>query len=374
VSNVRPTVHLEDDASALSQGAHYMLSEIREEPAVLDETLVSLAYTCRKVAFELIGDGLDAVYFSGSGTSYHAAVSSNYLASVLGNRPTQAVPASELSSWVHGALSRRSAFVMFSQSGESVDALSAVRAVREAGFRSVAITNTPGSSLSDLADYTIITRGGRENAVTATKTFLCALAAAYLLVIDLAEAAGSINKNNALKTLRREVMTSPLAVRETIRTCEKKAKSLAEIFAHNSSFFLLGHGANYATALEGALKLKESCNVVAEGYAAREFLHGPMQLLNRDTPVIVFTTESDRDMFGPLMIMKTFKDTGAPAVQFTDYEKTLDDSEAVKVAGGLSEPVSPLTFVLPIQLFAYYSAINRGLNPDRPTRLTKVVK
>jgi len=366
-------VHQKETARDPPQDAHYMLSEIREEPLVLGETLASLAYTCRRVAAELVGDGLDAVYFSGSGTSYHAAVSSNYLASVLGSRPTQAVPASELSSWVQGALSRRSVFVAFSQSGESVDVLSAVRAVKRKGFRSVAITNTPGSSLSEIVDYSIVTRGGQENAVTATKTFLCALAAAYLLIIDLADAAGSINGNkDALNAFRGEIMNSPAVVQETIRTCEGQAKSLAALFAHNSSFFLLGHGANYATALEGALKLKESCDVMAEGYAAREFLHGPVQILSKDTPVIFFSTKTDYDALE--LLAGKLRGFGAPIIQVTEHEPPPNSEEQLAAAGGLSEPLSPLSLVVPVQLFAYYSAIDRGLNPDKPTKLTKVVK
>jgi glucosamine--fructose-6-phosphate aminotransferase (isomerizing) len=167
-------------------------------------------------------------------------------------------------------------------------------------------------------------------------------------------------------------MDSPQAVNDTIMMCEDRAKTIAESFREKSLFFLLGRGANYATALEGALKLKESSNVMAEGHAAREFLHGPMQLVDEGTPVIAIATRHDHDMVDPLS--ERFRRLGAPTVRIGEARIEAEGEEQLNVARGMSEPLSPLVFIVPIQLFAYYSAVTRGLDPDRPTKLTKVVR
>ncbi len=350
-----------------------MLMEIREEPTALRETLSAAASTCRKIASELAHDEPRLVYFSGSGTSYHAALASHYLTSSLSSTPTNSIPSSEFDSWVRTSVSSRSIVVIISQSGESIDAVSALRAAKKKGIRSVAITNSPESPLAETSDFVVVTRAGSETAVTATKTFLSCLAAAYLLSLELIDALRSFTgSGEELSTLRRELQTSPSVVQETIRKCTDRAEALANRFVQDSLFFLLGKGANYATALEGALKLKESCNLMAEGHAAREFLHGPMQLVDERTPVIVISTKNDYELLEPLS--ESFRRLGAPIVKVCDAVIGENRQEQLEVAGGLSEVLSPLAFIVPIQIFAYYSAVFRGLDPDKPTKLTKVVK
>jgi glucosamine--fructose-6-phosphate aminotransferase (isomerizing) len=161
-------------------------------------------------------------------------------------------------------------------------------------------------------------------------------------------------------------------VQETIKKCEPRAKTEAMRFERVSLFFLLGRGANYATALEGALKLKESSNVMAEGHAAREFLHGPLQLVGESTPVMTISTKNDYESLEPLA--ESFRRLGAPVLWVSEMEAAPNRGEQLDVTGGLSEPLSPLAFIVPIQLFAYHSAVSRGLNPDKPTKLTKVVR
>ena len=350
-----------------------MLLEILEEPTALHETLDAIAGTCKKIASELAGEELGLVYFTGSGTSYHAALASHYLVSSLSTRPTNSIPASEFSSWVRTPSAGGSILIAISQSGESVDIVSAMEDARERGMRTVAVTNNRSSPLAKAADFTVLTQAGPENAVTATKTFVCCLAAVSLLDLELIEATGSLAASpEELVSLRQQLANSPSVVQETITMCKERAKVFAESYKENSLFFLLGRGANYATALEGALKLKESCNVMAEGHAAREFLHGPMQLVDETTPVVVISTKNDRESLEPLS--ESFKRLGAPIVHISEVDDSQDQEDQLNVAGGLSEPLSPLAFIVPIQLFAYYSAVSRGLNPDKPTKLTKVVR
>jgi glucosamine--fructose-6-phosphate aminotransferase (isomerizing) len=353
--------------------SYYMLREISEEPVALRDTLTAVRGTCKEIASELARDSPGLIYFSGSGTSYHAALSSHYLMSSLSKMTTNCIPASEFGSWVRATPASGSVLIVISQSGESVDALSAVRTAKTKGIRTIAVTNTAGCSLSTSADQHILARAGPESAVTATKTFVCCLAAVYLFGLELMDATESFaGSAEQLDALRRELTSSPPIVQETIRKCEARAETLASRFRGVSLFFLFGRGANYATALEGALKLKESSNVMAEGHAAREFLHGPLQLVDESTPVVAISTKNDYESLEPLA--ESFGRLGAPIVWVSEMEVAANREEQLEVAGGLSEPLSPLAFIVPIQLFAYYSAISRGLDPDKPTRLTKVVR
>jgi glucosamine--fructose-6-phosphate aminotransferase (isomerizing) len=166
-------------------------------------------------------------------------------------------------------------------------------------------------------------------------------------------------------------MESPVILQQTIENCKDQAMALADRFRSCSLFFLLGRGANYPTALEGALKLKESCNIMAEGHAAREFLHGPMQLVDGNTPVITIATRADIESIEPLT--QSFRRLGAPVVHISDAAAA-EPGDWMRVAEGLSESLSPLAFIAPLQLFAYHSAVVRGLDPDKPTKLAKVVR
>jgi glucosamine--fructose-6-phosphate aminotransferase (isomerizing) len=350
-----------------------MFIEIQEESIALRQTLTAATSTCHNIASELAGEEVGMVYFSGSGTSYHAALASQYLMSSLSTVPTNSIPASEFDSWVRASPSGTSVVVIISQSGESVDALSVLGAAKKKRIRSIGITNTPKSTLAEMSDFAVITRAGPESAITATKTFVSCIAAGYLLTLEMVNAwgafAGSVQE---LADLRRELLGSPSIVQETIRRSIDEADVLAKRFVKRSLFFLLGHGAGYATALEGALKLKESCNVMAEGHAAREFLHGPMQLVDENTPVFMISLRRD---YGSLAILsESFKRLGAPIVEVSDTEVSTSPQDHLHVEPGLSDSLSPLAFIVPIQLFAYYSAVSRGLDPDKPTKLSKVVK
>jgi len=350
-----------------------MLLEIHEEPVALRDTLTSLAGACKKIALELAKEPVGLIYFSGSGTSYHAALASHYLISSLSSIPTNSIPASEYDTWVRAPSSSKSILVAISQSGESVDVLSAIKTAKRRGTRTVAVTNAPSSSLVKSADFCLVTRAGLEKAVTATKTFVSCLAASYLLSLELVEAFHpSAPVGEEVSALRQGLLNSPQVVQDTIMMCEDRSKAIAESLRQHSLFFLLGRGANYATALEGALKLKESSNVMAEGYAAREFLHGPMQLVNENTPVIAISTSDDHDLVEPLS--ERFRRLGAPILRISDSSVAVDHEQQLSIARGMPEPISPLVFIVPIQLFAYYSAVSRGLDPDKPTKLTKVVK
>ena len=336
-----------------------MLREIHEQPAALRKTLDQTRDEAEHIA-KRNARNIRMIYFTGSGTSYHACIAANYLVSRATNLPSSTLPASEFSAWTGRARHHSGTWLIaISQSGESRDVINAVRSAKLSKIRVLAVTNDAQSKLAKLADFSIASQAGKEEAVTATKSFTATLLVTYEFVTALTKR----------EQLNAELDRLPSVVEETLRRCEKKCRAIASEFRDREFLFLLGSGANYASALEGALKLKESCNVFAEGFATREFLHGPMQLVDKRTPVFILQHElSDESV----ELTERFKRLGAPTI-IVGPDTAVRESDAIEIPAGVNDVYQPLSYVIPLQLFAYYSSISRGLNPDQPTKLKKVV-
>lgn len=349
-----------------------MIKEIREQPKAIADTLAESFSTAEKIAQQLRVDKIGMVYFTGSGTSYHACLAANYALSTLTRIFATSLPASEFSSWVRRTTRAENVLIAISQSGESADVMAAADSAIDSGMQVVAVTNSPQSGLARATELKIVAKAGKEKAVTATKSFTATLAATYALVIELAHAAGSLPQNS--EPLAAALRNSAGHVERTLELCEDSARALALKFKDKEFFFMLGSGPNYPTALEGALKLKESCNLYSEGFATREFLHGPMQLVDSRTPVFILQGQGETEQVHELGL--SFLRFGAPTivVRRKDEETLPSNLLTLEVAPDVAEVFSPLIYVVPLQLYAYYSSVIRGLNPDRPEKLTKVVK
>jgi len=348
-----------------------MLEEIHEQPKAIAETLLGGFKKARNIVQELTASKLSMVYFTGSGTSYHACLAANYALSTLTRISSATLPASEFSSWISRTGRIGTAAVAISQSGESVDVLAAVKSASSAGMRTIGVTNSTGSSLSSQTEFQLFAKAGEEKAVTATKSFTSTLAAAYAFVTELAKA---VVPESATNELERSLRSASEQMQLTLASSEDQAKELASKFADKQLYFILGSGPNFPSALEGALKLKESCNLYAEGFATREFLHGPMQLVDARTPV--FLLQGLRESEQVAQLAKSFLRFGAPTVVIKrkTADTTANGLDAIDVAPDLEDVFSPLVYVIPLQLYAFYTALKRGLNPDSPVKLTKVVK
>jgi len=361
------------DVSGMVAGElpHHMIREIREEPRAVEATLRECQGKIPELTGEIRLRRLGMIYLTGSGTSYHAGLACQYVLSSLTGLMTSLIPASEFPLWVPPTLPGKALLIAISQSGESSDVLAATRAALERKAEVLAVTNTPDSSLMRLARFTLLTHAEEERAVTATKSYTAQLAALFLLSLSLAEEA---RVRGDLEPLRESLFAAPRLMAEATRSLEATVRRAAEGHADKSSFFLLGSGPNYATALEGALKLKEACNVFAEGFATREFLHGPMQLADGRTPVFLISPPDEVD--GSAGLLASLRRFGSPVILVTEEAGGGGGPPrgAVCIPSGLSKVFSPLLYILPLQLFAYYGSVARGLNPDRPEKLTKVVR
>lgn len=330
-------------------GAH-MRAEINEQPEAIARTLKECSDEVSEAA-ELLDNSF--IYVTGSGSSYHSSlVLSRALSRIAGLRAT-AIPASELPEWIPGELID-SVLVAISQSGESIDVINAVETFRKIspGSPVLSITNTKDSTLHKISDASIITRAGEERAIAATKTYTTQLAVSYLLSLELAEIRGK-----DVEYLKEELKRIPDAIKEILN---KDYRVYADAIREKEFGFILGKGPNYPTALESALKLRETANLHYVGYSAREFLHGPIQLLTKGTPVFLILVSEIGD------IAQRVRSLGGDVINLDEG----GDIELPKV----SYEISPIVAVVPMQLLSLEVSILRGLDPDKPERLTKVVR
>ncbi|MCX8170645.1 MAG: SIS domain-containing protein [Candidatus Bathyarchaeota archaeon] len=353
---------------------HYMLKEVMEEPEAIRRTIEEERENIKSIAGEVASKTYDIVYVTGSGTSYHAGLVAQYVLSSLANLTTSTIPASEFQRWVPLNIPRRSLVVAISQSGESSDIIEAVRYAAKRKMNVLAITNTPGSTLTSLADYVIVPRSGKEFAVPATKTYVTQLAAVFMLAIELATWRGN---EPEVSVLREKLLSAPLLVEETLKSYRENIREVAAKYRDRNLVFALGSGPNYATALETALKLKETCMIFAEGFAAREFLHGPMRLVDERTLMILISPLDEINDY--IELSRSFRSFGAKVISV--LEKAEGSGQLLKsfdevffVPQGLPKIFSPIIFIVPLQLFTYYVAVFKGLNPDKPEKLVKVVR
>ncbi len=350
---------------------HFVLKEIHEQPRAIRDTLRT-----RQEYVDVFVESImkaKRIYFVAAGTSYHAGLTATYMFSKLAKTYSQAVIASEFPEFIGETLDEDTVIVAITQSGETADTLTAVRHAMKYGAKILAITNVLGSSITRLAHHTFYMQAGPEIGVVATKTFTTQLATLALITINLARQNGALTDMEA-KQLFEELYQIPVKVKEIIETHEERAKTLAEKCYLKDNFYFLGRGISTATALEGALKLKEISYIHAEGYPAGESKHGPIALIEPGYPCVFIAPmdETHKHIIGNIMEMKA---RGAEIIAVIDKS----DQDVLQLADTAfkmpSTPAifTPITYIIPLQLFAYYVAVKRGVDPDKPRNLAKSV-
>ncbi|MEM4245707.1 MAG: SIS domain-containing protein [Candidatus Bathyarchaeia archaeon] len=348
---------------------HYMLEEIYSEPRAMRATLSKAGHCIDHFIEKFNLSKIKFLYITGSGTSYHAGLASQYIFSTIAKIPVSTIQASEFPKWTPQTFDKGTWLIAISQSGESIDVLNAVNEATRRGGRVLGVTNTSPSSLANTSDITLLTDAGVELAVTATKTFSSQLAALFLLSLRIAKSQG-VNVESLLEGL----FGIPQIVEKELESLDRRVLEVAKRFKDKNFYFLLGSGPNFAIALEGALKMKEASNVFAEGFATREFLHGPQQLVNELTPLITISPRKERESI--VSLIDRFRGFNAPIITVS-HEGVFDCWEGVypiALKGEVEPILTPLLYIVPLQLYAYHSAVLRGYNPDKPERLEKVVK
>ena len=290
------------------------------------------------------------------------------------NRLIHNIIASEGPDTVAASSGEDSVVLAVSQSGETIDTIHAVKHLKKQGCTVVTITNTVGSSITRLSDQVLYTQAGPEIGVAATKTFATQLATLASLSVYLGTMTGALNKKEQQELIE-ALNQFPSVIQSVIRNQESMIKVAAQEYVTKSDFFFLGRGISTATAMEGALKIKEIAYVHAEGYPAGESKHGAIALVEPGFPVI-FVAPNDstrRHLEGNVMEMKA---RGARIVTVCSaQDKALINlsDQVIPLPQIPSLSFSPICYVVPLQLLAYYAAILRGHNPDQPRNLAKAV-
>jgi len=351
---------------------HFMLKEIHEQPECLRNTL-----RLQDKYLDLMATFLDRareIFLVAAGTSYHACLAASYMFSKLAYLAAHPVIASEFIEQEGMAVNINSTILAVSQSGETADTLEAVEYARLRAATILGLTNVVGSTLTRISRVYIVQQSGPEMGVAATKTFTSQLSVLAQLALRVAKIRGKVG-HRQMEEIEEKMMELPDIVERTIRENEEKVRRVAKKLKDKRIFFFLGRGISSATAMEARLKLMEITYIPAIAYPAGESKHGPISLIEPGFPVVFICPkdETRKTIVGNIMEMKARGAMIISVIEKGDEEiKKLSD-EYFEIPGSLPEVLSPIAFIVPLQLLAYYIAVEKGLDPDKPRNLAKSV-
>ncbi|MCY3637552.1 MAG: glutamine--fructose-6-phosphate transaminase (isomerizing) [Chloroflexi bacterium] len=358
--------------------SHFMLKEIHEQPdAVLDAlrgrvqfappgiTLPELTFTDEEI------QQFNRAIIIGMGTSMHAGMVGRMWIESLAGMACEVDNSSEFR-YRDAYMDENTLVISISQSGETADTLGAMEEAKRRGARQVTLCNYEGTQSTRIADAVLPIRAGLEISVAGTKTFVCSLVTLYALAAYLGVKRGRISRKR-LKTIVQELAHLPEMIGQLISD-QAQYERLALNYARRANFLFLGRGKNYPLAMEGALKLKEISYIHAEGYPAGEMKHGPISLIDRKMPVVALVPKDDlyEKMLGNVNEVKARRGS-VIAVATEGDEHIGDKANDVIWVPQASENITPILNAIPMQLLAYYIAVERGCDVDMPRNLAKSV-
>ena len=338
--------------------AHFLIKEIHEQPEVLMRVANNQKREIAKAATYIRNAW--GTYFTACGTAAHAGLAATYMFSEIAGRHVNFAVGSEFP-YFEDFLVPRSLLIVASQSGETMDTLEAVRAAKRHKSKILALVNVPSSSLERLADFSIHLKAGPERAVLSTKAYVAKLALFLLFTYTLV---GKYKKGvDLIKTASKKM------ARMFKEGIEGDIKKLAKKLVDSRHIYIIGRGINYATALEGALKIKEASYIHAEGFAGGELKHGVIALIEKGTPCIAVVA-NDRARESVLSNAMELKSRGAYIIGISPKKESVFDFWIKVPEVGAA---SPIVTVVPMQLLAYHLTLLKGYNPDKPRNLAKSV-
>ncbi len=364
---------------------HHMIKEIFEQPRALHDTIaprVSLADAAVQLREVHIGSqelrALRRINIVASGTSRHAGMAGQYMILELAGVQVDVDYASEFE-YSNPLIGPGELTILITQSGETADTTAAQREAKSKGSHTIAISNVMDSTIAREADGVIYTQAGPEISIASTKAFSAQMAALFLFALHLAQVRNNVSRDIARNYIR-ELLALPDKVNAVLR-CATECERLADKYHKVEDFLFLGRAIHYPIAMDGALKLKEVSYVHAEGYPTGETKHGPNALIDETLPVVIIATCDRNDPASVVRYeqnvsnIKGFKKQSGQVIALASE----GDSEVSGLADhtifipDAPELLLPMLEIVPLQLFAYYMAVRRGLDVDRPRNLVKSV-
>ena len=374
----RPVLTADWDMEAAEKGGypHFMLKEINEQPTAITATVSPRVedgmpdLRIPQLTDEVLR-GIGTVHLMGCGTAMHAGMVGKAAIETLARVPAEVDIASEFR-YRDPILNPNDLVIIISQSGETSDTLAALKLAKSRGVPVLAIVNVVGSSIARAADYVLYTYAGPEIAVASTKAYMVQLCVLYLFALRLAYARGRLS---AAETRRytAQLLRAPEIIKARLADCDQ-IKYLASRYMNTQSCFFIGRGFDYSLSLEGSLKLKEISYVHSDAYAAGELKHGTISLITDGVPVIALATQK-QVYEKTISNAKETRSRGARVLLFTTKDAVVPEgvADAVIRLDEYEDILMPLQLIVPLQLFAYYMAVLRGCDVDKPRNLAKSV-
>ena len=366
------------DMEAAEKGGypHFMLKEIHDQPTAIKTTITprinegmpdlsECGMTLEKLS------GYQNIFVVACGTAMHAGLVGKYVIEQLARVPVTVDVASEFR-YRNPILSDKDLVIVVSQSGETADTLEALRLSKNVGADTLAIVNVKGSSIAREADMVLYTHAGPEISVASTKAYIVQIAVFYLIAFELAFAKGAISEEEC-RRLTGVLQSVPDLINVVLQQAEQ-CKYIASKLINAGNLLYIGRGLDYALSMEGSLKLKEISYIHSESYAAGELKHGTISLVTEGMPVIAVATQ--RELFDKTVSnVKEVKARGASVIFVTHSYKTIESDVAEYKIGlpTIDDILMPLPAVVPLQLIAYYTAVLKGNDVDKPRNLAKSV-
>lgn len=337
-----------------------MLKEIAEQPEVLEKTIQAESGKTEKLGQFLRDREIDLIIMVARGSSDNAALFGRYLLEVTTGIPVSLAAPSVYTLYNAKLKLNRAVVIGVSQSGEGMDINTVLESAKNSGAFTIGITNESESAMAKLADETLLIHAGREKSVAATKTYTGQMLHFYMLASALADEKISFQKIPQYTAQALEL--------------KSEVQRLVERYAFMENCVVVGRGMNYGNSYELALKLMETCYVVAERFSSADFFHGPLAIVERRFPVILFAPKGVTKQ-GNIDLLKRLQELHADSLTITNCRETAAlSSRSLIMPEEIDEFLSPIPFVIPAQLFAAYLAEAKGLNPDAPRSLSKVTQ
>ena len=368
------------NAEAAEKGGfeHFMLKEIYEQPKAIKDTMRGrLAENGTEINFTELGwtpedfTGISKIFIVACGTAYHAGIVGKYYLENLARIPVEVDIASEFR-YRNPLVDANCLTIVISQSGETIDTLAALKEAKRLGSRTLAVTNVVASSIAREADQVVYTYAGPEIAVASTKAYTTQLLVMLMLAVYVGRLRGTLDGNKA-DALAKGLHKVPEQLHDMLENVDQ-IKVFARHYGSSLDAFFLGRSLDYAVALEGALKLKEISYIHAEAYAAGELKHGTLALIVEGVPVIVLATQEDvyDKTVSNLQEVKA-REAMVIAIALEGDDSIAKYADHVIYIPRADKELAPILAVLPLQLLAYYAALTRGCDVDKPRNLAKSV-
>jgi Glucosamine 6-phosphate synthetase, contains amidotransferase and phosphosugar isomerase domains len=337
-----------------------MLNEIKEQPQAAKNAFVYNQALIQQIVARLKKQAVDFVYLVARGTSDHGGIYAKYLGEYFLGVPFCLTASSIVNVYKRNIKLSSALTVAISQSGEGPDVIGVIKESKRQNALSLAVTNDENSTLAKEAEYTLLCHAGPEKSVAATKTCTTSMMAMAALIQEWSGADGNLK---AIPDMIANVLTYSDEIAAKVQP-----------FKNTESCVILARGFNYSSALESALKIQETCYVNARGFSTADFLHGPIAMLHRGFPVILYAFKGPA-MAGIPELLAHLKEIGSYTLVVTNDRNLLkDSSDYLFIPEDYPEEITPYISVVFGQIFAYYLALAKGLNPDSPRGLHKVTK